>query len=145
MVDHRLRRIFALLLCALSSLSCSTEPSGPYLRGVWSSPSLGAVATQAGLRLTMTCGGTGWFDGPLTLDSLNVFSGSGHVQFDAEPRSELIVGRVSTDGLSLQWGPPNRPPDLNGALWFLLPGDVGRPTEDPCATSAPAGASRVPE
>ena len=134
MMHQRLRRVIALLLCTLPSLSCSTEPSGPYLRGAWSAPSLGAFATEAGLRLTMVCGGTGWFGGPLTLDSLNVFHGTGYVRFDAEPRSEIIVGLVTSDGLSLQWGPPNQPPDLNGPLWFLLPDDAGRPTEDPCAT-----------
>jgi hypothetical protein len=88
----------------------------------------------------MVCGGTGWFDGPLTLDSLNIFNGSGYVRFDAEPINVLIVGYVRPDGLSLQWGTPNRPPDINGLLWYLLPSDEGRPTEDQCATSSAAGA-----
>jgi hypothetical protein len=126
------RRVVVLLFCVVLSPSCSTEPSGPYLHGTWSSPSLGAVATPVGLRLTMVCGGTGWFDGPLTLDSLNIFSGSGYVRLDGERRNELIVGVLTTNGLHLQWGPPNQPPDVNGELWFLLPDEVGRPTEDPC-------------
>ena len=134
-------RSVILLLCLLITPSCSTEPSGPYLRGTWSSPSLGAVAGVVGLRLFMVCGGTGWFDGPLALDSLNFFRGSGFVQFDAEPRNELIVGHVADDGsLTLQWGPPQRPPDLDGATYFLMPNDTGRPTNDSCATSATVSA-----
>ena len=128
------------MVCALVALSCATEPSGPYLKGTWASPSLGATASQAGLRLIMVCGGNGWFDGPLSLDSLNIFTGSGYVQFNGPKRPEIIVGQMASDGLSLVWGPPDQPPNVNGPMEFMLPAEIGHPTEDPCSSAGTGGA-----
>jgi hypothetical protein len=137
MIECWRRRSLSLGFCVLVITSCSTEPpSEPYLHGTWSSPSLGATATAAGLGLFLVCGGKGWFPGPLTLDSFNIFTGAGVVRPGTDTFNVIVAGYVSDGSLNLQWGPPSQPPNINGPTYFLLPDDVARPTNDPCATSA---------
>src|SRR4051794_368070 len=71
----------------------------------------------------------------LTLDSFNIFTGAGVVRPGTDTFNVIVAGYVSDGSLNLQWGPPSQPPNINGPTYFLLPDDVARPTNDPCATS----------
>jgi hypothetical protein len=121
--------IQSLPILLLASLSCSTEPSRASLTGKWSSRTVGVVASPVGLGLWLNCGDTGWFPGPIELDSLNRFEATGTLRLSGGSRDAIILGQLYEDQLAVQWRSTIRPPIPNQAFFYLLPSDSGRPTD----------------
>jgi hypothetical protein len=123
----------SIILASLAVPSCSDGSSGPsgpgtILVGKWAGPTAGVVATQSGLQLWLQCGNSGYFAGPIQLDSLNQFSASGSLHLSTGTQPGSVVGAVYSDRLAVQWGLVQSPPTLDQAT-SLLPDDTGHPTD----------------
>ena len=123
----------SILLASLAVPSCSDGPSGPpatgtILVGKWAGTDAGVVATRTGLQLWLQCGNSGYFSGPIQLDSLNQFHASGSLDLSTGTLAGVIVGALYPDRLAVQWGIVQSPPTLDQAT-YLLPDATGHPTD----------------
>jgi hypothetical protein len=124
----------AVLLMTSALSGCNDGPASPpgdasLLLGRWAAQSVGVQARPDGLQLWLQCGDSGFFEGPIQLDSLNRFAASGTLHLTVGTMPGLIVGYLSDSVLAVQWGTPQRPPSLEQALYYLFPSADGRPTD----------------